>query len=262
MPSSSTATAANTLWVNNGDNVVLSDQGVVYLYVIAAKSGFADSAVAQATFTMFPKVSAPVISPSADTFTTSATLTFACDTTGATIYYTTDGSEPDQSSLLVTAGTGTGQGSGSVVIDKPGPHIVKARAYETSMLASDVTTKAFTILRRAKDPQLTPPPDETYTGDLAVIPLCDGGDVNTGTGGDDQSADDDDYRSDDDDDAALVDDGEETSRYQSLSLSLSKPLLDTTTNSAIKKTTTTTTTLKGSYVYYTTDGINPTISVN
>ena len=61
MPSSSTAAAASTLWVNNGETVELSDQGVVYLYVIAAKSGFADSAVAQTTFTMFPKVTIPVI---------------------------------------------------------------------------------------------------------------------------------------------------------------------------------------------------------
>ena len=48
-------------------------------------------------------VAAPTFSPAAGTYTEPQTVTLSCATEGATIYYTLDGSEPDDESLVYTA---------------------------------------------------------------------------------------------------------------------------------------------------------------
>ncbi|MBQ6307504.1 MAG: chitobiase/beta-hexosaminidase C-terminal domain-containing protein, partial [Bacteroidales bacterium] len=48
-------------------------------------------------------VEAPTFSPAAGTFTTAQTVTLSCATTGATIYYTLDGTEPTSASTQYTA---------------------------------------------------------------------------------------------------------------------------------------------------------------
>lgn len=50
------------------------------------------------TYDCAPKVEAPVITPATGTYYESQSVTMTCETTGATIYYTTDGSEPTTSS--------------------------------------------------------------------------------------------------------------------------------------------------------------------
>ena len=56
-------------------------------------------------------VAAPTFSPAGGTYTTEQNVTLACATSGATIYYTTDGTEPSASSTLyegaITIGTTT-----------------------------------------------------------------------------------------------------------------------------------------------------------
>lgn len=67
---------------------------------LAIRSGMADSDVAQATYSIeaVGTVSTPVINPPGGTFYVPQTVTLASPTLGATIRYTTDGSEPGEAS--------------------------------------------------------------------------------------------------------------------------------------------------------------------
>lgn len=77
-------------------------------------------------------VSAPTISPNGGTFTTSAQVTLSSSTSGASIYYTTDGSTPTITSTLYT---------GPFTILKSG--IVKAFATAAGLVDSSVTAATF-----------------------------------------------------------------------------------------------------------------------
>jgi hypothetical protein len=67
--------------------------------VMAAASGFSNSAVATATYTITPPL--PVISPTG-TFNSATTVTITDAAAGASVYYTTNGSTPTTSSTLYT----------------------------------------------------------------------------------------------------------------------------------------------------------------
>ena len=78
-------------------------------------------------------VSAPTIAPNGGTFTDSQTVTITCDTEGARIYYTTDGSEPTTSSTLY-----------SVPITLTETTTIKAIAVKDGMTDSEAVTAVFT----------------------------------------------------------------------------------------------------------------------
>jgi hypothetical protein len=72
---------------------------------IAAKTHFTNSEVLSATFTKAPTgtVATPVATPNGGTFATEQIVTLSSDTLGASIYYTTDGTEPATGSMLYSA---------------------------------------------------------------------------------------------------------------------------------------------------------------
>ena len=148
--------------ISNGDTITLDEPGTYVLRAVSMQNGFADSSEASANFTVLAQVSMPHIGPDLDTFAISATLLLTCSTPGATIYYTTDGSDPTQSSLTVTSS------NPAVVIESAGSYLVKAFATQPNMLPSNIVVKEFTILARLAMPQLQPPPGATYTGNLNV----------------------------------------------------------------------------------------------
>lgn len=101
--------------------------GVAQTYTVtAADSTTQDYAV---TVHVLPKVAQPSIAPNGGTFTGSQTATIACATPGATIMYTTDGSDP-RSSATRTAGT-------SVFVSMP--MSIRAYAYAPGYTDSDET---------------------------------------------------------------------------------------------------------------------------
>jgi heme/copper-type cytochrome/quinol oxidase subunit 4 len=113
---------------------------------IATESGYQASALGSATYT-FQKASPPVVTPKNGTIGTTQTINLTDTTTGAAIFYTTDGTAP-------TPGQGTAQQFRvPFTLSASGP--VKAIAIATGYLNSALTTTSFT-LQRASSPTFTP----------------------------------------------------------------------------------------------------------
>ena len=79
------------------------------------------------------QVADPVFDPAGGTFTASAKVTISCGTLGASIYYTTDGSDPTTSSTLY---------SGPIYTQTA---TIRALAVKAGMLPSKVVSASFTI---------------------------------------------------------------------------------------------------------------------
>lgn len=84
------------------------------------------------------QVAAPTFSPAAGAVEANTTVTISTETDGATIYYTTDGTDPSTSS---TSGT-------SVTIDAA--KTIKAFAVKDGMADSDIATAVYTIVGAAE----------------------------------------------------------------------------------------------------------------
>ena len=70
---------------------------------IAVSSGFANSAVASAVYTITPPAATPAFSPAAGSYSSAQNVTISDGTSGATIYYTTNGYTPTTASSVYSA---------------------------------------------------------------------------------------------------------------------------------------------------------------
>src|ERR687887_494400 len=128
---------------------------------MAAASGMADSAVATATYTIMQQVAPPTFSPPEGTYVGPQTVTLSDATSGATIYYTTDGSVPTPASTVYT---------GPIAVTRT--TTLKAMAAASGMADSAVATAAYTIMQQVAPPTFSPP-EGTYVGPQTVT-LSDG----------------------------------------------------------------------------------------
>jgi len=105
------------------------------LKALATATGDSNSAVASAAYTInLPTVATPIFSPASGTFTSAQSITISDATSGATIYYTTDGSIPTTNSTKYTA-----------AIAVSATETIKAIATATGDSPSGVGSATYTI---------------------------------------------------------------------------------------------------------------------
>ena len=141
--------------VYNGPIAVDNDMTIK---AIAVKRAWTDSAVSTATFTVkaavpVEKVASPTFSIAGGEVEEGTTVTISCATSGATIYYTTDGNEPTTSSAVY---------SGAITVDKA--MTIKAFAAKDGSTDSEVVSATFTIKEVVVEPEVTEYPVTPVSG--------------------------------------------------------------------------------------------------
>jgi glucosylceramidase len=153
----SAPTTASTLYVVGSPIAVSS---TTTINAIAVATGFSNSAVATGTYTInLPVVATPTFSPAPGTYTAAQSVSLSDATTGASIYYTTNGSAPTTASTLYVAGSPIAVSSTTTV---------NALAIATGYTNSAVATGTYTInLPAAATPTFSPAPG-AYTSVQSV----------------------------------------------------------------------------------------------
>lgn len=129
------------------------------LKAVAFRSGWSDSPVSTAVYTITGTCANPSFDPNGGTYTSAQMVTIGCSTPGASIRFTTDGSTPSS-----TYGTPY-----SAPISVPGNLTIKAIAYQPGLADSAVVTATYTI--KCVDPLISPGTG-TYTNDQQVTLSC------------------------------------------------------------------------------------------
>ena len=125
---------------------------------IAVASGFSNSAVASATYTIqTPTAATPILSPAMGTYTSVQSVTITDSTAGATIYYTTNGTTPTASSTVY---------SGAISVSST--ETVEAIAVANGFSNSAVATAAYTINLAAAATPVISPAAGTYSSTQSV----------------------------------------------------------------------------------------------
>ena len=133
------------------------------LKAIAVNTGMTNSAILTATYTInIPSpgtVATPTATPAGGTYTSVQNVTLSCSTQGATIHYTTNGSDPTDSSPTY---------SGPIPINET--TTLKAIAVNTGMTNSDVMTEIYTM--KVATPTATPAGGGPFTANQSVTISC------------------------------------------------------------------------------------------
>jgi hypothetical protein len=132
------------------------------LKAVAIKAGLSNSAVMTQTYTLLSTVATPMASPSGGTYAGAQTVTLSSTTTGASIYYTLDGTDPASSGTRILY-----TGPVSVSFTAGTPAILRAVAVLAGMADSAVMTQTYTFGSPAATPTATPP-GGSYTSPLIV----------------------------------------------------------------------------------------------
>jgi hypothetical protein len=110
---------------------------------VAGGTGFATSGEASATYTLqLPLASEPVFSPVGGNYFNELTLTLSTSTPGASIHYTTDGSEPTSESDTYTD---------PITLVAPSETTIKAIAIATGYRNSAVSTETYVLTIRTDE---------------------------------------------------------------------------------------------------------------
>jgi len=126
----------------------------------AFKDGLDSSNTSTATYTLLPKAATPVITPSTGSVPIGSEISISSSTPGSLIYYTLDGTEPSESSLLYDDGN-------KPVVEET--TVIKAKAFASGFDRSDTATASYTLLPRAQTPTFLPESGPVARGTIVSI---------------------------------------------------------------------------------------------
>jgi len=115
----------------------ISITDAVTIKAIGIKTNYTDSAIMSEAYTI-AQVATPVANPVSSAVEDNSTVTLTCGTSGATMYYTTDGSTPDAGDTQYT-----------VPISITDAVTIKAIGIKTNYTDSAIMSEAYTILQVA-----------------------------------------------------------------------------------------------------------------
>ncbi|MBT9332595.1 chitobiase/beta-hexosaminidase C-terminal domain-containing protein [Paracidobacterium acidisoli] len=127
------------------------------LKAIAVASGYTNSATATGAYTITQTAATPTFSPAPGSYNAAQSVTISDTTTGAAIYYTTNGTTPTTSSTLYSA-----------PIAVSATETLKAIAVASGYTNSTVATGAYTISTVAATPVATPAAGNAYITPTSV----------------------------------------------------------------------------------------------
>jgi Chitobiase/beta-hexosaminidase C-terminal domain len=127
------------------------------LYAVAGASGYEPSSMASSNYVIQPPaVTPPIFSPAVGTYSSAQTVTISDATSGATIYYTTNGTTPTTSSTKYT---------GTITVSSS--ETLKAIAVASGDTNSAVASATYTITSQSPATTVSTPwfsmPAKTYT---------------------------------------------------------------------------------------------------
>lgn len=130
----------------------------------ATKANFSDSSVATATYTINGAVATPIFLPSGGTVSNPTTVTLSTSTSGASIHYTTDGTNPTSASPVYSGGISV---SNSMTI--------KAIAILANFTDSVIATATYTISGTVATPTFSLAPGSYNTSQSVTISTATSG---------------------------------------------------------------------------------------
>ena len=170
----STGTITNRFW-NFGDGLTTNSAGTslshtytdpgsrTIVLVVSGPGGVSTNQHIIAISAPVPTVATPGLAPAGGTFTNAVAVTLNCATAGATIYYTTDGSDPTSNSMVYRT-----------AIQLTNSAVVKVRGTAAGLGDSLVASASFTILQLAAVPRPILTPAEGTFGDWVKVTVkCD-----------------------------------------------------------------------------------------
>ena len=128
----------------------------------AFKSGWTPSSIVTGNYTITGTIATPTFSPSPGTYTTAQDVTINCTTIGATIYYTTNGSDPTENSSVYS----------SPIHIATTTTTLKARAFKSGWTQSEVVSGTYTITGTVATP-IFEPASGTYSTAQDVTISCE-----------------------------------------------------------------------------------------
>lgn len=140
--------------------IVMPGNNTYQFKAIAYKDGWQSSVIVPATYIVTGTVADVVFSIPSGTYTAAQNLVLSTPTSGAAIYYTTDGSEPNQASSLYTT---------AIVIPLNSSLTIRARAYRDGWLASGISVGIYNVTGTTAfdQPHFSPAPG-TYANAVSV----------------------------------------------------------------------------------------------